>query len=287
MEKAQEACFSTPEYDAPPPAYSETETSYQAPPVDSKDRLRDVEPASRTNRQFPPSFNAYYQKKLSMTMHLGEHREQPLFAVKMHSGWRGKPGIVLHGGPSSDDPVLASAVNKSYWSRHTTVTLPPLPDSPSESCSEFMQTHTSLKTLTYKFAVEVGDGPNAHREDFEWRHSRGAEIRGLDKHSWGWKLARLGACSQGSGGERNERSLGETSDGKEVVAVWAQNSGWSLTKAYKFEFVGAGLTGEMGERWALMAVITALRIWHIEWTAQNAAAGSSSGAAAGAAAAAA
>ncbi|KAI0126099.1 hypothetical protein BJ170DRAFT_633806 [Xylariales sp. AK1849] len=262
----------------PPPAYSAAAPIHTQEQSDTKQSIPDIKPVAHINRQFPPTFNAYYQKKITTTFHLGEHAKEPLYALRTHAGWSGLPGIVLHNGPSDTDPPLAAAGNENVWSKHTVVILPPLPGTTEESSNEFMRTNVSWKTITYPFTIDVGEGQNTRRENFEWRHSRGGEIKELDRHSWGWKLVRLTAHAPGPGGERNERPVGATSDGKEVVAVWARYSGWSLTKAFKFQFLGSGATGEMGERWAVMAVITALRIWYLEWQGTSAS-GSSAGAA--------
>lgn len=50
---------------------------------------------------------------------------------------------------------------------------------------------------------------------------------------------------------------------EEVVAVWADASmlGMSMTKAARFQFPGSAATGELGELWTLMAVVTFLRVW--------------------------
>jgi hypothetical protein len=55
--------------------------------------------------------------------------------------------------------------------------------------------------------------------------------------------------------------VGEASDGKEVVAAWSENSGMTLSKIAKFHFLGAGATGEFGDDWALMAALSAFRLW--------------------------
>ncbi|KAI1179625.1 hypothetical protein F4777DRAFT_600420 [Nemania sp. FL0916] len=67
------------------------------------------------------------------------------------------------------------------------------------------------------------------------------------------------------------RNPGYTSDGKEVVAVWAPGGGSVFAATTKdealllrFKFVGAGADGSLGERWAIMAVASALAIWHRE-----------------------
>lgn len=218
------------------------------------------------NSQFPPTFNVYYQKKLfSATLHISEHADQPLYAIKL-PGWRS--GLVLHSGPSDKDAPLATASKGGKWGCHTRVTLPPLPGSSEDASGEAMHSHVSLKTATYQFAIEVGGGgEHARRENFEWRSSRSDEVKQLDKHSRGWKLVRLDACVEGCDAVPGEPPVAVSSDGGEVVAIWAPSSGLSMTKASKFQFLGAGLTGELGERWAIMAVITALRIWYMEFEA--------------------
>lgn len=271
----------------PPPAYTDGGSTSQSPNSQGPPSYpSDIKPSLKANQRFPPSFNAYYQWKFTKTFHLGLTKDQPLYAVRTHTGWSGTPGIVLHNGPSDKDPPLAAAGNESRWSKHSVVILPPLPGSDAESSTEFMRTNVSWKTVTYPFTIEVGDENNLRRENFEWRQSRGEEIKELDKHSRGWKLVRLGSNASGPGGERGERALGATSDGKEVVAVWTWHSGWSLTKSFKFQFLGSGLTGELGDRWAVMAVVTALRTWYLYHEGVSngsASAAATAGAAAGAA----
>ena len=115
------------------------------------------------------------------------------------------------------------------------------------------------------------------RENFEWRKTHGSEIRDLDRWSRGWKLVRLdGPPPLGQGGERNGRDVGVTSDGKEVVAISGWNSSWSMTKALKFQFLGTGLNGDLGEAWELMAVMTAVRTWYMEYISNAAATSNSS-----------
>ncbi|KAI4592308.1 hypothetical protein KJ359_011367 [Pestalotiopsis sp. 9143b] len=276
---------------APPPAYSEavppSSSSHQdqeAPQEKASSDLKSIRPTAHIPQQFPPSFNAYYQWKFTKTFHLGEHKDRPLYAVRTHTGWSSAPGVVLHNGPSDKDPVLAAAGNESTWSKHTVVVLPPLPGSGAESSTEFMRTNLGWKTQTYPFTIEVGDtsggaGRGAwRRENFEWRQSHGGEVRQLGKCFRGWKLVRLGADADGPGGQRDERAAGASSDGKEVVAVWAFYSGWSMTKSFKFQFLGSGLTGELGERWSVMAVITALRMWYLHFQGVNASTAATAGA---------
>ncbi|ETS72934.1 hypothetical protein PFICI_15326 [Pestalotiopsis fici W106-1] len=257
---------------APPPAYSEAVASTPQESLEQPQQsdLTSIRPTTQVPQQFPASFNAYYQWKFTKTFHLGESKDHPLYAVRTHSGWSGNPGIVLHNGPSDQDPPLAAAGQENQWSRHSFIILPPLPGSSAESSTEFMRTNVGWKNTSQEFSIEVGIGDNLKREKFEWRQSHGSEIKQLGKCTRGWKLVRVSAEAAGPGGERNERAPGASSDGKEIVAVWAFYAGWSMTKSFKFQFLGSGLTGELGERWSVMAVITALRMWYMHFQGSTA-----------------
>ena len=173
------------------------------------------------------------------------------------------------------------------------ITLPALPNFGRDTTEEPLEQSTGfLHSTVYSFSIEVetgdpvtggGGGGALRREGFEWRASHGDEVKELDRWSHGWKLVRLHGEAEGIGGTRAVRDAGTTSDGKEVVAVFATYSGWSRTKAAKFRFLGTGAAGHLGRRFAIMAVITALRIWDLQKKKQAAAA-AGSGAAAGAAA---
>jgi len=208
------------------------------------------------NRQFPPRFNIY-RAGWGASFILGEHQDQPLYCVRSHTGWSGNPDVVLHNGPSESSPPLATA-NKETWSTSMTVELPPVRvgDWQATSTTEYV-TSQGMTSLRYTFEVEVGTGGASGamkplREAFEWRHSRGYEVHSLGAGAGpGYKLVRL--SGRGAGGT-------VAGDGNEVVAVWA-DYGLSLSKVLCFGFLGSGATGELGERWAVMAVITALGIW--------------------------
>ena len=54
----------------------------------------------------------------------------------------------------------------------------------------------------------------------------------------------------------------EESAEDEIVAVWAKTGCWtSLHDVGEFAFLGSGASGELGQRFAVMAVMTALCIW--------------------------
>ncbi|KAK5631311.1 hypothetical protein RRF57_007025 [Xylaria bambusicola] len=120
------------------------------------------------------------------------------------------------------------------------------------------------------FSIETNASGRA-RERFEWRHSHGFEVEALGGRHSGWKLVRMSnpplsilhPSSLYAPLKRKYSSnvLGQSSDGKEVVAVWSEVS-WSLTKVLRFRFLSTGADGSLGDRWAVMAVASALAIWH-------------------------
>jgi hypothetical protein len=210
-----------------------------------------------------------------MTFHLGETKDTPLYAVRAHSGMTKNPELMLYDGPTDKYPVLATANRQSVWKPKRSILTVPAHEGishDSESQRVEMNQNGTLKIQNFAFEADVGLGKDTHREQFEWRVSHAGEVRDLHGVSWGWKLVRLSSQPLGGGGERATRALGSTSDGNEVVAVWAHQSGMSMTKAFKFQFTGSALTGMMGDRWATLALISALRIWWLELQGYSAAA---------------
>lgn len=244
-----------PTMDAPPPAYSESD------PVPEPS---DVRPATH-KWEFPPAFNVYLRDNSSGLHLLGQHRDEPIYAVWTHMGLTGKNShVVLHNGPTNMHPMIASAETTGH---HAVIRLPPLPGVDAENTREVLGNRSTLFSQSWEFAIEVGDpsGPDApHRERFEWRSSHGEELRQLDHntHSHGWKLVRLDKPAAVPAGRHGERAAGVTSDGLEVVAISAENQSFSTSKALRFAFLGSGATGELGDRFALMTVMSALWIWH-------------------------
>lgn len=207
--------------------------------ADSKQNEQDV-PAP-INSDFPHHFFVYNASAFGRSYMLGEHRNVPIYSITTHTGLSGQPDVVLHSGPNGSSPPLAG-VDYSAFSRSATVELPPSAGSGHAITREPLK-FSGFWYGTYSFTIEVGQ--TGHRESFEWRHSHGAEVNSLGGPISGWKLMRLA-----SGGGSN----------KEVVAVWASIR-MSITKEFSFCFLGIGATGALGKRWAVMAVITALRIW--------------------------
>lgn len=128
-------------------------------------------------------------------------------------------------------------------------------------------------------------GPNGEMEKFEWRRSRGSEIKQLGASWRGWKLVRTRSVGVGgdqllnpvdskdvddeslpgySSEEEQKSQNGEVlaGEGSEVVAVWAKTGTWtSLHDVGELAFLNSGATGELGQRWAMMVLMSSLSIW--------------------------
>jgi len=226
-------------------------------------------------RQFPQFFSVYLQA-FSRTMFLAEHQSQPIYALKSHSGLGADASLVLHSGPTEGYPPLAT-LDLEPFSRSMAVTLPPAPH-PGAPVVVELQGLSDFPHASYVFIIEVGNsGPSPRGggwplEQFEWRRSRGDSVASLGGRGYGWKLVRLaggpppGASMHGkvryvTGGDRG-------SDGSEVVAAWTE-TGYSMSKAVRFGFFGTGASGLLGERWAIMAVMTAMGLFERDRRAER------------------
>ncbi|KAI0159750.1 hypothetical protein GGR57DRAFT_437055 [Xylariaceae sp. FL1272] len=200
---------------------------------------------------------------------LGESKANPLFVVVGHSGMTSKPELELFDGPDDSTAQLLATATHDSWRKpkQSILTIPKQDGVSHEDGNErIIMASSSImsKHVTYSFEAPVGIGKDSRIEQFEWRTSHGSEVKAVDGYSWGWKLVRL-SQTVGDPGEGSTRSVGSTSDGKEVVAAWAFNNTWSMSKTFKFQFQGSALTGVMGDRWAALALVSALRIFNIEY----------------------
>ncbi|KAI2464611.1 hypothetical protein F4781DRAFT_412295 [Annulohypoxylon bovei var. microspora] len=269
---------------APPPYATTTYTNTQEAPAPSYQAVPggSTSGVSGVTSKIPQSLNAYFPPltKWSRMMYLGEHAEQPFFAVATHSGMSGKPTLEVHAGPTGSEPIIATAGSQSRWCSGKTTVVKLLPGAGFLAGCAAPTTFTMKETYhkhhaTYPFAVEVGLGKDVRMESFEWRGSRGGEVKGLDGSSFrGYKLVRLGSDSLGPGGERAARSAGASSDGKEIVAVYTANGKFSMNKVFKFQFLESGATGVLGEKFALAVVVTAAKIGYTEFLLTQSAAAS-------------
>ncbi|KAI1395276.1 hypothetical protein F4819DRAFT_198425 [Hypoxylon fuscum] len=226
-------------------------------------------------RPFPPVIHARYQWKLSKTFHLySEKPDDRVFAVSTHAGYTGRyPRAVLHNGPNDKDPILAVAREETpatsidRYSLNSVIELPPVDSSTNsgELVKEIMQTHTvGQNGVGYWFPIEVNHGGKMRNENFEWRKTKKGSDD--DLQGGGFKLLRLSSqeveANSGSSGATSSTHRATAEDGHEVVAVFKWNNTLTnMMHPFEVHFVGDALSGSLGERWSLMVVITALRLW--------------------------
>ncbi|KAF5566113.1 hypothetical protein FPANT_14142 [Fusarium pseudoanthophilum] len=194
-----------------------------------------------------------YSLRRGFELFLDGPNDEPMYTLDFEKGLRGD--IVLHSGPSVDSPKLAVSGMESYFDKEYLIRLPPISGIAPQD--QFLYWDSGLTTCFW-FDTQVGHGPDQRIEGFEWRRSRGPEVESVGQsRRGGLKLVRLGS-TEGHG-------YGYSSDGKEVVAVWANARSFSSFSAVgELQFLGSGATGELGQLWALMAVMSCMSIWQKE-----------------------
>ncbi|KAK0745508.1 hypothetical protein B0T18DRAFT_428653 [Schizothecium vesticola] len=226
-----------------------------------------------THDGLPRRLAATYKKSMTKIVGLLRDPNRPdddtgtSYAVSWAAGWYGR--MTFHSGPTTDHAPLAAARSAGKLGSDFEVTLPALPPVQPQARTETMRYAPSLRREMWWFAMPVGD---AGVERFEWRRSRGAEVKEVEGGCGrGWKLVRMGrsnaaAAAGEDDGDDDEsadgRPDGRTSDGMEVVAVWA-DAGLSLSRMGALEFRGSGATGELGLLWSIMAAVTCMCIWQM------------------------
>ncbi|KAK2759955.1 hypothetical protein FQN54_002691 [Arachnomyces sp. PD_36] len=231
--------------EAMPQSYPSNNNPYQS--------TQSTTASSPPGAHFPLSFNVYFEKSWSrLNLLFGQDQNQPLYGASLPEGWYGK--LLMHNGPNvKDSATLATVKDGGKWGCHSEIIL-------SEHMSgglpirEEMHVHGGLMHMAYLFSTPIGGGRS---EKFEWRRARRHELKPLGESSRGWKLVRLGEHYDKDKKDEVER---------EIVALWAEPKmfkmgNMSFTKAATFQFVNSGATGELGDVWALMAVVTFTRVW--------------------------
>lgn len=176
---------------------------------------------------FPRTIHAYGSRGgIKTNMVLGTEGKQLLWKVDgAVSG-----DIVLYDNPNERTNMLGIY-------RKGTVHIPPL-GTGSQPIQEEFRTEKSVFSEVHSFAIVVGRGPSARPEKFEWRNAGLLGVMGMK----GYKLVRV--------------ATGES------VAEWSADwSGGLRSKCASFNFVGTGASGQLGDAWALMAVMTWLRLY--------------------------
>ncbi|KAH6604341.1 atp synthase alpha chain precursor [Trichoderma cornu-damae] len=236
--------------------------------AESKEAHGKIHKATLAGVTFPNTFELYYEsswKKLKLS--LGRNPSEPLYMFSLPEGWWGD--LIMYDGPTLEHHPLAAVRNTGKTAMGNLVTLPPLWPG-EEVIEEKMSRRRKGLMDVFSFAafVEAREGEKVTRrvERFEWVSSGSKEVK--DLHEWihGWKLRRVEVKGAGKvadsdvdDGADGDQATNDSAPG-EILAVWADSSK-SLRKAAKFQFINSGATGELGEAWALMAVITFVRVW--------------------------
>ncbi|KAL7898614.1 hypothetical protein HDV63DRAFT_374252 [Trichoderma sp. SZMC 28014] len=226
--------------------------------AESKEAHQKIHKTTLAGVTFPNTLELNYEaswKKLKLS--LGEVSSEPLYTFTLPQGWFGD--LIMYNGPTSEHPPLAAVRNTGKSGMGNAVTLPPL-GSGQEVLEEKMSRRSKGLMDVFSFAavVQVREGEKTTRrvERFEWVGSGSKEVKDLHEWKHGWKLRRVAA----SGADEDEDEATNEIPAGEILAVWADST-ISKRKAAKFQFLNSGATGELGEAWALMAVITFVRVW--------------------------
>ncbi|KAG7294467.1 hypothetical protein NEMBOFW57_004540 [Staphylotrichum longicolle] len=206
----------------------------------------------------------------AMTTHklCGAAESDFLYLAEIHFGYTPRGplnfgrGYYLRNGTSTKAPILAAAGDEfrlpflvALFDTKTAVMLPPLDldKNPTNKVTETLRSMTSKEHgVTFRFAIEVGM-KRLQREEFEWRKMVGKQD-GDDGSLKGsrYTLVRL-APDFPVASSSKALSPDLADEDCETVAELAFGN-------IMLELKGAGSTGELGERWSLMVVMTALGI---------------------------
>ncbi|KAJ4255986.1 hypothetical protein NW762_009060 [Fusarium torreyae] len=176
------------------------------------------------SKGIPHKLSASYAKRASFTLQylLSEPSSERAFTV--HIPPNAYYDVILYDGPDATYPVLATAKRNSKWKEDFRIILPGLTED-AETREELLRRTTINNKMKegYWFGIQIGDGP----ERFEWRASRGKQVKSIDGSSWGWKLVRLGGRSEEDIGQED----GEDDQvNEEIVAIFGCDKSLGLNK---------------------------------------------------------
>lgn len=259
---------------------------------------------------FPRSFHMTWMKSWSnLVIQVSTQGSQPIYSASMPEGFGGC--TVLYLWSNIEGSPMAYIIRTGH---EFTIDLPGVPSCGIMPHQVTMRYESSMTEVRYSFTMMVGYGNSYRSESFEWRRSGGNKVKSLGKSSSGWKLVRLGPNTNGDyllqypghtgqqygNGYPSQYGIsmpaqtgpGFSSDGKEVVAVFAgaQSFSFSMHDVGEFQYMGSGATPGMGYHWALMAALTGICVYQHQMaretnqtggTAAASAAGAIAGAVAG------
>lgn len=215
----------------------------------------------------PARFNGYFSWANPKKYYLGPDKENTQFLVRCPDSIR-KNNVIIYAGPDTKAGVLTE-YKMDRFGRNKPFTV----NSPQYGDMElnYGTSRGVFKEKTLYFTTNTG-------ERFEWRNTRGREIKELHgRFSYGWKLVRLSTRNSELGGKRNERENGYTSDGEEVVALVGFNVTRLSSHIFTFLFINSGVTGAFGPLWEVVTLASAFNLVYAEIVKTAAAASSAGG----------
>ncbi|KAI1421669.1 hypothetical protein F5Y12DRAFT_766366 [Xylaria sp. FL1777] len=231
---------------------------------------------------FPPVMKVYYQWNLAglNTFHVcGENQQDRLFAVRVHTGYSmseplgERQGLYLYDGPTTKDPLLAAVGDDSVLFRSLPVNNNSciyLPARKTRGLTEEMMRAyiTTDKHAAFRFSVEVGSGLKMHRQAFEWRNITKSEVDDSAEHG-GFKLFFSSENPEqnvpnGESSRQGAHTSSAAASDDEVLAILEWRRFLTSPKhPFDLKLAGSGLSGKLSERWTLMVLVTALRLWEL------------------------
>ncbi|KAK4114685.1 hypothetical protein N656DRAFT_776863 [Canariomyces notabilis] len=232
----------------------------------------------------------------------GATEDDFLYLVEAHYGFtpRGPlhfgPGYYLRNGTGLKSPILAATGDEfplplvvQLLRPKTVVKLPPLDQekNPHDMVTEIVRSTTSKEHgVAFGFEIEVGV-KRMIREAFEWRKTGRASSSSSNNNNSGeveehhdanagtrYTLYRLApghaSRSLNVSEARPSRSTSSSSSSPpvdetkvQIVADLIFGNVLNWKHPFTLELKGAGLTGELGDRWALMVVMTSLSLFFL------------------------
>ncbi|KAL2126186.1 hypothetical protein VTI74DRAFT_1516 [Chaetomium olivicolor] len=224
-------------------------------------------------RSFPPVMNFYGNAsgviEIFTTFKLcGVDKSDFLYVVEVHHGFtprgplRFRPGLYLRNGTSTGAPIFTAAGDEarepllmSTFSVKSVIMLAPLDIevNPRDLVTEIMYANTAGDgTVSFRFSIEVGPKMKC-REGFEWRKTRKGDA---DTQRSRYILTRLPPPMPTSASPSSSAQ-----EESEILAEVVFRNPMSYNHLFSLELKGAACSGVMGDRWALMVVATALRLY--------------------------
>ncbi|KAI1338596.1 hypothetical protein F5Y15DRAFT_122228 [Xylariaceae sp. FL0016] len=202
-----------------------------------------------------------FEHEPNETYFLGLSRYEPLYTVSQHGPNSSLPDLILHEGPYETRRPLAVARDGAIGSgHHSVITLPQLPRYADDRVQCILYDVSRSPRLRLMFEVEVGTHPSHMRTEwFKWKEFHNYPL--VEDMFGGWcegrnttiyKLVRIHRRPLHSGDDRGQYPK------TEPVLYFIEFD--DHLYGYVLEFLFQDCVDVLGERFQLMAMMSALRI---------------------------